>query len=624
MSSKVEHLSDEPTSIRNYEKDSPQGSGAFRLLIYYQGGTEVVELEPDRPLTIGRGATADVRLLDRSISREHARFWCENEQIWLEDLASTNGTWLHGSQIQRGLLSPGEEVKLGEATVTAFLLDQVNDDVGPHTLHGHDRFLRVLSEELFRGRRFGRNLGVVMVQAALRSDGQVSSWIERFRSLLRPIDHLALYAPGIVELLLPEMSLSDATLVARRIADKGGLRCGVAGFPECEATADPLITTALHALQRSSDGQPVVAAESRLAASQGSLREVEAAETPVIASSAMQELYRSVGQFAQADVPVIICGETGAGKELIAKALHLRGPRKDKRLCSVNCGAIPRSLVESTLFGHERGAFTGADRTAAGLFEDADGGTVFLDEIGELPPEAQAALLRVLETKEIVRVGSSKPRRVNVRVIAATHRDLELMAKEGRFRNDLVYRLNAVVLQVPPLRERVDDIEPLASYFLSQANRANQRQVAGIEPDALQMLRAYQWPGNIRELRNVIERAVILANHEFITVDNLPSSIHEQLEENTRPGDEENRQRRPRFAETVANGDTGVYHIDPENLAVCGENFRDQMLSLERQLLVNALKKVAWNQTLAAKSLDLPLRTLVRKLKNLGIKRGPE
>jgi formate hydrogenlyase transcriptional activator len=222
---------------------------------------------------------------------------------------------------------------------------------------------------------------------------------------------------------------------------------------------------------------------------------------------------------AASDATVLIQGETGTGKELIARALHNRGPRRDRPLVKVNCGAISAGLVESELFGHVRGAFTGALSRRAGRFEIADGGTIFLDEVGELPADTQVKLLRVLQEREFEPVGSSQAIKVDVRVIAATNRDLEEAVKAGRFRADLYYRLNVIPLRVPPLRERRGDIKQLAMYFLQRSARKAGRPVRGISSQALQGLHDYSWPGNVRELQNVIERAVVLSGGPLLNLD---------------------------------------------------------------------------------------------------------
>jgi PAS domain S-box-containing protein len=245
-------------------------------------------------------------------------------------------------------------------------------------------------------------------------------------------------------------------------------------------------------------------------------------ETDIVwSSSAMSVLMRDLGKVAVTDTTVLITGETGTGKELIAREIHRLSERNDALLVTVNCAALPSGLVESELFGHEKGSFTGAMQKRVGRFELADGGTVFLDEIGELPPSAQATLLRVLQEQTLERVGASRAIDVDVRVIAATNRDLQEEVQKGRFREDLLFRLNVFPLPVPPLRERVEDIPLLARHFVQLFARRTNRHIDSIHPEALRALRSYRWPGNVRELANVIERAMIVCEGSVLEVDHL-------------------------------------------------------------------------------------------------------
>jgi len=249
--------------------------------------------------------------------------------------------------------------------------------------------------------------------------------------------------------------------------------------------------------------------------------------------AAMQDLYGKIRKVAPTDSNVLVQGESGTGKELVARALHNLSRRAKAPLISVNCAAIPETLIESELFGHEKGAFTGASASRAGLVEAADGGTLFLDEIGELPLEAQARLLRVLQEGEIRRVGSVQSQKVDVRLIAATHRDLKTLSKTGQFREDLYYRLNVIALKLPALRERGDDVFEIAQTFLSRQSLRQGREDLRFGHDAEQAIRQYSWPGNVRELENAIERSVILCEGSLISADLLGIDIElEALEEN--------------------------------------------------------------------------------------------
>jgi len=300
-------------------------------------------------------------------------------------------------------------------------------------------------------------------------------------------------------------------------------------------------------------------------------------------SGQMLEVISLVRRVAASEATVLIRGESGTGKELIAKAIHFAGPRAARALIRVNCAALPEALLESELFGHEKGAFTGAVATRKGRFELADGGTLFLDEIGDLPLHLQAKLLRVLQEKEFERVGSNQTLKVNVRLLSATHRDLEALIKSGRFREDLYYRLNVVTIVLPPLRERRQDIPGLMDHFLKHFAEKNGKAVRGFSHDARQALLRYDYPGNVRELENLIERAVVLTRNDVIGRGDLPLTLEESEEK-----------------------------IDKENLTAAVEG-------LERQMIKEALTRAGGIQTRAADSLGITERALRYKLKKYGL-----
>jgi DNA-binding NtrC family response regulator len=416
------------------------------------------------------------------------------------------------------------------------------------------------------------------------------------------VDKLGVYSDDTIEVVLPEAGPAHALDLARRLVDDDGaqLVCGVATFPDSATSAEELLTVAREAVQRATRAEPVRAAASQ--ASQTWTAPGAGTGPPIAESAGMRELYQTAQRVARGAIPVLIQGETGTGKEVLARHIHESGVRRDRPIVCVNCAALPASLIESTLFGHEKGAFTGACQQHKGVFESADGGTVFLDEIGELPAAAQAALLRVLETKRFTRVGSSKELSVDVRIIAATHRDLETMCEEGGFRQDLYYRLNTITLKIPALRERRADIAPLARHLLELANRANESAVSAIDPEALELLEGYAWPGNIRELKNALERAVVIAQASTLTVDDLPERVRAGA---GRP---------PR---RTAAQPTGA----PLSTDQLEGDFRTRMERLESEVLVRALRDAGWNQTEASRQLSMPLRTLVYKIRMHGIRR---
>ncbi len=323
---------------------------------------------------------------------------------------------------------------------------------------------------------------------------------------------------------------------------------------------------------------------------------------PVVRDEAMRQLYQLAERVAGGAISVLILGETGAGKEVLARAVHRASPRAAGPFVALNCAALSETLLESELDGHEKGAFTGAVAAKAGLLESAEGGTVFLDEVGELPASVQVKLLRVLEERTVQRVGALRPRPIDVRVVAATHRDLAAEVAAGRFRQDLYFRLNGISLTIPPLRERVGEIPELARTFIARtASQLGRLAPPTLSPEALAALAAHPWPGNIRELRNVIERAVVLCPDATI----LPS--HLALEK----------------ARPAPAAPTSAPSVAPPPLAPAapGGPLRDELEALERQRIVDALEKCAGNQTYAAELLGMPRRTLVTKLAAYNIPR---
>jgi two-component system response regulator AtoC len=303
----------------------------------------------------------------------------------------------------------------------------------------------------------------------------------------------------------------------------------------------------------------------------------------------MIELLEVMERAAAYKSTVLFSGETGTGKEVLARAVHAQSPRRAEAFVAINCGAIPETLLESELFGHAKGAFTGADRAKRGLFREADGGTLFLDEIGELPITLQVKLLRVLQEEEVRPLGESKTRPVDVRVIAATARDLETEVQEGRFREDLFYRLNVVRLRVPPLRERPKDVPLLLDHFIARFRHTLGKPVRSVTDDALERLVKYPWPGNVRELENVIERAMILCDGERVTLRELPGNV--------------------------------IAPPEPGGAEVGGAfNLKRARRSAEIEAIRRALHATGGNRTHAARLLEISHRALLYKLKDYAIR----
>lgn len=314
-------------------------------------------------------------------------------------------------------------------------------------------------------------------------------------------------------------------------------------------------------------------------------------------SQKMRDVFGLIHKLCKVDTNVLIRGENGTGKELVARAIHFNSPRKNGSMISINCGAIPESLMESELFGHEKGAFTGAVERKIGKFQLANNGTLFLDEVAELKPDMQVKLLRVLQERRFTPVGSSREVKTDARIIAATNRNLEKMIEDGTFREDLFYRLNVMPIFLPPLRERSDDIGDLVSYFIKRFSKSHARVLREITPEALQILKAYRWPGNIRELENVIERAFIVENSDRITPASLPDNVLKKAREIAQP--------------PVANTTLNV-----SGSALDYEAFKEKA---EREFIVSALRANNGRINKTVAEANIPKNTLLRKIKKYGI-----
>ncbi|MEO9899718.1 nitrogen regulation protein NR(I) [Nisaea sp.] len=342
--------------------------------------------------------------------------------------------------------------------------------------------------------------------------------------------------------------------------------------------------------------------------------EISEEELPLIGRSpAMQEIYRVLARLMATDLTVMIAGESGTGKELVARALHDYGKRRDGPFVAVNMAAIPRELIESELFGHEKGAFTGATTRSSGRFEQARGGTLFLDEIGDMPIEAQTRLLRVLQEGEYTTVGGRSAIRVDVRIVAATHRDLRQLIRQGMFREDLFYRLNVVPIRLPPLRERKEDIPDLVRHFLALAQREGLPEKS-VDGAAMQRLTAYNWPGNIRELENLVKRLVALYSEEVIG----SAAIDEELLDSPADADEEASDKSENLSDAVERHLRAYFGAHGDNLPPAG--LHDRILrEVERPLIMLSLDATKGNQLKAASMLGLNRNTLRKKIRDLGI-----
>jgi two-component system response regulator AtoC len=562
------------------------GERGARLSLLVMGSTGVFTYPlPERgEVTIGRSVGCGICIEDAKMSREHAllRVGAAESAVEIVDLGSSNGTFLAERRLAPQVataLPVGELLTAGSAMM---VLQPASAAPRLRHLWSHGYFEARLEDECASARGTGRPFAVARLRAAVPARA-MEVWLTDH---LRPMDVVAIYAPDEYEILLSEVDQRSAQgLVARLRTElaplaEGHAHVGIACYPLHGRTPEELISRAAPARDEAAPSSPPV-------------REL-------VAGGALDRLRPIVERVASGVIPVLVVGETGVGKDVLASSIHALSPRANQPFVCINCAALPEQLLESELFGYERGAFTGAVQRKLGLLESADGGTVFLDELGELPLAVQAKLLRVLDQREVLRLGGLKPRRIDVRFVAATNRDLELEVKRGTFREDLFYRLNAVVIVVPPLRERVAEIAPLAQQFAARAARElGLPREPAIGVSAMRFLEGYPWPGNIRELRNVIDRAVLLARDgREITLEHLPAEKMGRVLP-TRDS--------PRPIRTVP-----PIGAPPDGPTLAPE---------ERARVISALERCKGNQTHAAKLLGVSRRTLISRIEAFGLPR---
>jgi two-component system, NtrC family, response regulator AtoC len=566
-------------------------------LVVYQGdgdgaSTQVLDLPDGGHLLFGRSRTANVQIESDRVSRLHAQFRRRGPVVTVEDAGSRNGTWVNGQLVQgERALSSGDEVTVGPLTIVVTITSRV---VARPRIESTRYLDERLTAEVDRGQAYHRRFGLVM----MRLDGApeaADDASDRICAALRAMDVIAEYAPGLLAVVMPERDAGDAERAARTLLERarprtGGaleVAVGVAGFPEHGTTPGALIARAVAALEsvrgRGADLVGVPPAEA--APLTGDI---------IVGDSQMARVYELVRKVADHPITVLVAGETGVGKEVIASAIHAASSRRDGPLIRLNCASMPETLLESELFGHEKGAFTGADRRKAGYFEAAHGGTLFLDEIGEMTAALQAKLLRVLEQRRITRVGGTDEIAVDVRVVCATHRDLEAESKTGGFRRDLYFRISAFAIVVPALRDRPAEIELLAQHFIRQCAAQTRQRIPVLAPAASLALRRHAWPGNVRELRNAIERAMVLHSAGVIRVEDLPDSIREGR---------------------------AIAPLAAPPLTLDG--MRDQIADMERATIAAVLESCGGSQTEAAKQLGISRRTLIYRMEKHGLKPPP-
>jgi two-component system response regulator AtoC len=572
-------------------------SAPLSLLIVTEARTWTVSLPVRGHVVVGRGSEADVRVDDPQLSRRHVALKLGGPTTLLRDLGSLNGTSVGGRRLNANEeieLALGDTVAIGGSVLT---LQSTATSARPRRVWAHGYFEARLEEECARSDRTDVSFSVMRVRVLRLVEGRPADALANvLGGCLRPSDIVAEYAPQELEVLLVSTTPEDAGVVARRVEDRFNheglpVQIGIALWKRDGRTPEALISHAA-TVERDS-GRPG-----------------DAFATEPLRLGAMRRLEPLIERVAGGVINVLIVGETGVGKEVVARTIHEKSPRAKARLVAINCAALSESLLESELFGYEKGAFTGAIQPKVGLLEAAEGGTVFLDEAGEMPLALQAKLLRVLDQREVFRVGSVVPRPLDVRFIAATNRDLAGEIARGRFRQDLFFRLNGITLAVPPLRERLEEIVPLARLFVSKAARhAGREHGPGISMDALALLRAYAWPGNVRELRNVMERAVLLCAGDEIGLEHLPGEKMVPLLA-VRPSVPPANGSEAR-ADRASEAQTTQANIHARSLTP----------SSERDKIRAALEECAGNQTHAARLLGISRSTLIARIQQHEIPR---
>jgi Nif-specific regulatory protein len=525
--------------------------------------------------TIGRDTANDICVPDIALSRSHCAISHADGEWRIADCGSSNGTFVNGTRVSEQPLRHRDRIDLGEST---FIF--VGADPAAHVPPVDDRPSSVIARadvgataflrpDLVRGadghaeRHLGALLTLSAVAGSLATEDLLYDRIlETVATTLSPQQVAVVIIDSGAEprvAAVQQVNGSAAAAVSRDVVlqamhGKVGLLSRDAGdaVSALSVLCVPIVVRdqSLAAIYVTAAGTtPFDAGHLAFATALASVaaaaldtirhvawlreertrlqRELKRDQHLVGQSAAMERVYEIVARVARSDATVLITGETGTGKELVARAVHGNSPRAQRPFVAVNCAALTDTLLESELFGHERGAFTGAHVQKKGKLEAADGGTVFLDEIGELPLLLQSKLLRALQLREFDRVGGTRPVRVDIRVLAATNRDLAAEVSAGRFRSDLYHRLHVVDVHVPPLRERREDIAPLAAHFVARFSRAAARPVRGIAPAALHYLLNYDWPGNVRELENTIERAIVLGSSDHVVPDDLPDALLE-------------------------------------------------------------------------------------------------
>ncbi len=562
-------------------------------------------LPPSGSLVLGRADGAGLHLPSNRVSRAHARLDMthDGEAAVLTDLGSRNGTLVNGIAVaEPRVIRHGDEVAVGDARILFLRGSAIPYDT--IALFPRSAFVDQLAEDVARASASGAPL--YLFALALPEPWHQAAGVRRALEALPRMGYFGVLADNVLAVAAPKTREDEALAIEEMLV--GAMR-GAGAPPACGmvaarrgASATDLVDEAIDSIARSS-----------------TTNEGRSEGDPVLRSPLMVDLFEQAGNLARSPLHLLVVGETGAGKEVLARFIHKASGRRGP-LVSINCAALPDALLESELFGHERGAFSGATQAKVGLIEAAHNGTLFLDEIGELPLAMQAKLLRVLEDTCVRRVGATVDRKVDVRFVSATNRNLEEAVRERTFRQDLLFRLNAGILSIPPLRDRRGEIGPLAQFFLERGAAARGLPVPKIAPVTISLLERYDWPGNVRELRNVMDRALALANGATVAPKHLPESIERAVA----PPPSSARSLPPFTMPPPARSVPPPLPRPSTPFAVTPAEgvgtIRDEVADYERERIENALREAGGNQTKAAALLGIPRRTLAYRMNRLGIR----
>jgi DNA-binding NtrC family response regulator len=547
--------------------------GEAHLLVIEANTSSVFPLPALRGIvTIGRAPEVELRVDHSSVSRKHARIVVEPNGIEITDLDSHNGTRVNGAAFRGArTLVDGDVVAVGEVILVVHARRQVVID---QEVLDAASWNRRLAEEVERCAAYQRSLVVMAVHGPATN------------LALRRIDVIGRSGDDEILALLPESDLAIArALASTLVARSPELRIGIASCPDDATDAENLVLAARAAADAAKPGGCAVATDAARRLVMGERR-------VVLCHPAMTRVFELLERLANATLPVLVVGETGVGKENAAYAVHHHSARRGKPFVAINCATLHESLVESQLFGHDKGAFTGAVAVRTGVFEEANGGTLFLDEIGELPLMIQAKLLRVLETGRVVRLGETQERTVDVRIVAATNRVLEREIEAGRFRQDLYFRLGAARVHIPPLRERRCDVPILFRDLVADAAKRAGRRAPEVSSATMRALLAYAWPGNVRELKHTADFAIATIEDDRIEPEDLPPTITPSLAP-TSPA--------------------------PPAVASSMRRIADELADLERARMVEALDRTSGVKSRAAALIGMPIRTFNLRVRQYGL-----